>query len=74
MSSTVSPVLQSGLFDAPTVHREYHGEKELDEKDVEQPKSSDVDDYPDGGARAWLIVLGVRVLFSLRNSFSDPFR
>ncbi|KAK7039111.1 hypothetical protein VNI00_010296 [Paramarasmius palmivorus] len=50
--------IYAGLFDAPTVHREYHGEKELDEKDVEQPKSSDVDDYPDGGARAWLIVLG----------------
>uniref|UniRef100_A0A0W0F6Z1 Major facilitator superfamily (MFS) profile domain-containing protein n=1 Tax=Moniliophthora roreri TaxID=221103 RepID=A0A0W0F6Z1_MONRR len=65
-STALPPVSQTTSFEAPTVHGEYQGKKVLgvEEKDIEKQKSpsqsevTTLDDYPDGGARAWLIVLG----------------
>lgn len=47
----------------------------LDHKDivteVEDPRIVDFDDYPDGGLRAWSIVLGVRFALNFHDSFTN---
>lgn len=49
-------------------------DKDIGRTKVEDPQSgkiADPDNYPDGGLRAWSIVLGVRLRFDFRGSFTD---